>query len=363
VEGVWGNREVSPAAKAVAAKSRAGSIAVKPLLFMHGWTPSSNNTTLVTGRLLLKGKPVSGVRVRVDGYVVPQSTDSQGRFSYPADVTLARRHVITVASAANAAVGGRRVSAAQDAAVRRSAGSFSVAYRLSELKAKVQKNGTVLVTGRAGFIGGAAPPPVVLYTYQLKGTIVDSNGNPVPNAYVITRTQDRDFWTFSQPSNAQGRFISFYTASDETSANPVPLAMQVAVGNVAYGLPIGVNVNFPRLRSASVDIKLPASPGNPVISTPQSYTGAVYEGLLIGVSSRGKVVQPVSARWPDRRGRFSLVLPASVRGHTISFWENQRQFFSRVAARPGGAVDLSSWPNGLLARVPQGLFSLRIPRR
>jgi len=57
------------------------------------------------------------------------------------------------------------------------------------------------------------------------------------------------------------------------------------------------------------------------------------------------------------------VLPASVRGHTISLWENQRQFFSRVAARPGGGVDLSAWPNGLLARVPQGIVSLKVPRR
>ena len=100
-----------------------------------------------------------------------------------------------------------------------------------------------------------------------------------------------------------------------------------------------------------------------MISTPQGYAGAVYEGLLIGASSGGKVVKPVSAHWPDRRGRFSLVLPASVRGHTISLWENQRQFFSRVAARPGGGVDLSAWPNGLLARVPQGIVSLKVPRR
>jgi alcohol dehydrogenase (cytochrome c) len=339
------------------------TVAVKPLLFMHGWQPSSNNTTLVIGRLLLKGKPVAGARVRVDSYVVPGATDAQGRFSYPADVTLARRHVIAVVGVANATVGGHRLSSAQQAVVRRSAGAFSVAYRLSGLSAKVQKNGTVLVSGRAGYIHGGAPPPVVLYTYRLTGTIVDSAGNPVPNAFVITRTQDRDFWTFSQPTNAQGKFTSFYTASDETTANPVPLAMQVTVGSVAYGLPTGVNANFPRLKSATVDIKLPASPGAPTISPPQGYAGAVYEGLLIGVSSGDKVVKPLAARWPDPRGTFSLVLPGSVRGHTISFWENQRQFFSRVAARPGGTVDLSSWPNGLRALVPQGLASIKVPRR
>src|SRR5204863_9826248 len=101
-----GSGETGRFPQRAAARVPAGTIAVKPVLFVHGWTPSSNNTTLVTGRLLLKGKPVSGVRVRVDGYVVPAPTDAQGRFSYPADVTLARRHVITVASAENAAVGG-----------------------------------------------------------------------------------------------------------------------------------------------------------------------------------------------------------------------------------------------------------------
>ena len=53
-------------------------------------------------------------------------------------------------------------------------------------------------------------------------------------------------------------------------------------------------------------------------------------------------------------------LPASVQGKTIGFWENQRQFFSRFAAKPGGPVDLASWPAGLGSAVPGGLALLRI---
>jgi hypothetical protein len=57
-----------------------------------------------------------------------------------------------------------------------------------------------------------------------------------------------------------------------------------------------------------------------------------------------------------------MVLPASVRGHTLRFWENQRQAFSRFSVHPGGAVDLASWPSALGSAVPSGLASLAVPR-
>ena len=66
-------------------------------------------------------------------------------------------------------------------------------------------------------------PPVVRYTYQLSGTITDANGKPVAGATLVTRTQDRDFWTFSLPSDANGHYTSFFAASDEMGADPVPL--------------------------------------------------------------------------------------------------------------------------------------------
>jgi hypothetical protein len=85
--------------------------------------------------------------------------------------------------------------------------------------------------------------------------------------------------------------------------------------------------------------------------------------MLVGVSAGGRVLRPLSARWPDRGGRFSLVLPASARGKFLRVWENQRTFFSRIDARPGGPVDLRSWPSALTQRVPQNLGSIRVPRR
>jgi hypothetical protein len=182
----------------------------------------------------------------------------------------------------------------------------------------------------------------------------------VQGAVVITRTQDRDFWTHSSASDANGRYTSFFAASDETPADPVILAVGVALGSVSYGGNLGTNASFKRLRSADLDIRLGTGAAY-TVQTPTSQVGAVYSGLVVGVTAGGKVVKPLSERWPDAKGVFSLRLPASVRGRTVRFWENDRQSFSRFPAKPGGPVDLASWPSQLGDAVPTGLAALKLP--
>ena len=72
-------------------------------------------------------------------------------------------------------------------------------------------------------------------------------------------------------------------------------------------------------------------------------------------------MKPLAERWPDAKGTFSMRLPASVRGKTVRFWENLRQFASHFPAVPGGAVDLTAWPSELGNAVPSGLASLKLP--
>jgi len=225
----------------------------------------------------------------------------------------------------------------------------------------VQKNGSVVVTGRVTDSVGNAPPPVHLLTYRLSGTITDASGKPAKGAVVITRTQDRDFWTHSSGSDAHGHYTSFYAASDESDDDPVPLSVGVALGNVSYGGNVGTIASFARLKSAVMNIRL-GSGTSYTIQKPLSTVGAVYSGLIVGVRARGKVVKPLAARWPDAKGNFSITLPASVRGRTVTSWENLPESFSRIAARRGGAVDLRSWPSQLGDTVPTGQASLKIPR-
>ena len=348
----------APAAVATGARlSTGGPIAVQ------AWLPSGDNTTAAGGRLLVGGKPVSGARISVDRFVLPQATGADGRFTATVDVTVVRRHLVKVADLTRARVGGRALTAAERAAVRAATGGFTVAYRIDDLKATPGANGRVVVTGRIATRGGFAPAGVSLFTYRLFGRITAADGRPVAGATVVTRTVDRDFWTFSEPSDANGNYTSFFAASDKSQDDPVPLSVQVALGSVSYSSGLVPTVKFKRLRSARMDVQLPARVGGVLpLSTSSPIDGAVYQGLLVGASAGGGVVKPVAAQWPDAKGRFRLVLPASVRGKTLRLWQSSFQAFATFPAKPGGAVDLRTWPSALSPRVSTGTANVRAPR-
>jgi hypothetical protein len=268
---------------------------------------------------------------------------------------------VSVVGLGSAKVGGKRLTAAQKSALRGAAGGFSVGYQLADLR--VRRSGNELViSGRAVDARRGPVPPVVLYTYQLSGTITDAGGKPVQGATLVTRTQDRDFWTFSLPSDAKGRYTSFFSASDETGANPVPLTVQVASGAVSYSSGLTPTVPFKALKSAHLDVQLPSSPTG-VLPLPKatSYAGAVYEGLMLGVTDRNGLVKPTSVRWPDAEGRFEIRIPARPKGTKLLLFEDVDQFFSARKARPGGPVDLVSYPHQVLQRMPQAIANVVVP--
>ncbi len=101
-----------------------------------------------------------------------------------------------------------------------------------------------------------------------------------------------------------------------------------------------------------------------MLPRPQSYAGALYSGILSGftVGSSDGPIRPVSATWPDASGRFQIVLPARLAGQEVSLWQAKLDLFSQAPARPGGAVDLTSWPAMLPADAPRDLVSIRLPR-
>jgi alcohol dehydrogenase (cytochrome c) len=323
------------------------------------WQAPSSNQATVSGKVLLNGRPVEGARVSVDRYVVPSATGSNGSFTATVDATLAQRHPVHVVDASHATVGGKSLSPGQQSALRDASGGISVGYRIVDAHAVPQKNGTVLVTGRAVRADGVPAPGVVQLSYRLQGTITDASGKPVAGATVVTRTTDRDFWTFSVPSNAQGHYVSFFSASDEAGDDPVPLNVQVASGRTNYSAGLA-NVNFKQLSSATMNIKLPGSGAGLPLPTSSADAGAYYRGILIGVRDPHGVVKPISARWPDAHGRFSLVLPKLKRGTPLVFWENDSVVFSTQATRPGGPVAANAWPAALPNRVSNGFNPTRV---
>jgi PQQ-dependent dehydrogenase (methanol/ethanol family) len=319
------------------------------------WAANDPNTQRVGGTLLLGGRPVRGAAMQVDDYTLQERTNAQGRFFYRVDTTIPRRHIVRVVRLSKATVAGRPLTAVQRRALIGASGAFNVGYKISGVHVSTS-GGHVVLTGRLSYANGQAPPPVVLYTYRLSGTITDAAGKPVAGATVVTRTQDRDFWTFSTPSDASGHYVSFFTASDEAGDNPVPLTVQVASGAVSYASPTGKNVDFTQLHSATMDVRLPSSPSAPLaLPTSTSYPGAVYEGTIVGVSGPDGVVKPLSATWPSANGSFRLVLPGSVAGKPLRVWEDYSTFFQPAAARPGGPIAVDVWPHIPPGGAPQGL--------
>jgi hypothetical protein len=89
--------------------------------------------------------------------------------------------------------------------------------------------------------------------------------------------------------------------------------------------------------------------------------GAVYAGLVVGVSDRQGAIHPLKATWPDAKGNFSLLLPPSARGMTVAFWESYRQFFTASGAKPGTPIDPSVYPHSVAADAPQGIATAKLP--
>ena len=337
-------------------------IKVTRALVVRPWNANTSNWQFTFGKVFLGKSPVKGAQIRVDGFTLPALTGPQGGFAYPADITDPARHEVKVVGLSHATVGGHKLTAGQQSALKAARGGINVGYRLSSLHAKVQSNGSVLVTGRMTNSAGTAPPAIGLYTYKLSGTITDATGKPVQGAVVVGRTNDRDFWTFSSPSDSDGHYTSLFHASDELDEDPVPINIGVALGQTSYGGNLGTAANFKRNQSATLDIQLRAGTAY-TLAKPNSYGGAIYEGPAVGVATGGNVIKPVAARWPDTNGRFSMTLPASARGKTISFWQSRRLFFSSFSATPGGKVDLASWPSKLGRGTPSRLATLALPRR
>jgi len=204
---------------------------------------------------------------------------------------------------------------------------------------------------------------VLLYTYELKGTVTDANGSPVKGAVVVTRTNDRKFWTQSRPSGSNGAYASFLVPADEESDDPVPMQVGIAVGGTAYAEPAADLIGFQRLSSANLNVQLPAAGTTLVKSAlnPQPMPGAIYTGLVVGVSGPHGVIRPLKATWPDRNGNFSLLLPGSARGAAVAFWQASRQFFSTAGEKPGAPISPAVYPKHLPSDAPQGSSTVKLP--
>jgi hypothetical protein len=295
------------------------------------WRGEGGDTHTAQGRVLLNGRPVSNVGLRVNAYRL--RSDDDGRFSYRVANDLARRYLISVDDVAAATIEGDELSGAESAALREAQGAITVAYRLSEIEVERRPNATIVIRGRLTARDGMPPSPAALFSYQLSGRVVDADGRPRANAVVLTLSLDREGSTFSTPTDARGRYRSFYWPRGDE-----PVTLSVAEGQESWEL--STPLALPRFRSARLDVRL-SDQDSIAPPTVTAEPGAFYEGVLVGPLLDGKTLVPLEGTWPDEDGRFELVLPSSARDGTLSLYEAPGYYFSRTAAAPGRTVQRS----------------------
>jgi hypothetical protein len=241
-------------------------------------------------------------------------------------------------------------------------GGIDIGYQVTGLHAHAGQGG-IVVQGRISLADGSAPPPVSIYSYRLTGRVINAAGKPVVGATVTTRTLDRDYWTLSEPTDKNGFYTSFFTASAEESTDPqVPFAVAVAKGANSYAFPFNTNIVFKRLRSATLNLQL-STPDQPLkqVGDVAERPGAIYQGILVGAVSGSHPIVPVSGTWPDRKGNFSLVLPKSLAGKVVTFYEAGAPRFSAFTAVAGKKADRMSWTTQLGISTPRGVGRIKLP--
>ena len=166
------------------------------------------------------------------------------------------------------------------------AGGVDVGYRIVDLKTRSRRRTGRRRDRQAVRVDGGPRRRSPCYSYRLTGDDHGRGGKPVPGATVVTRTRDRDFWTFSEPSNANGHYVSFFSASDEAGSRPGrSLRSRSPSGNDSYGSGVrDVSFSGCTARGWTCDCRRPVRAARP---EPTPEEGAVYEGMLVGASATG----------------------------------------------------------------------------
>ena len=322
----------------------------QPLIPVTLWDRGGDNQFTVTGRLTLDGEPVAGARVGLDAYTLPTPTGDDGAFTLRGDRTVLSRLRLHVANVSDATVGG--MAAAGDAL---SAGEtvIETAFPIVlDSSAPVTAGSTV--SGRVTFADGASPAPqVVLWGYQLTGTVLDEQGVPVPGAHVSVSDDEGETWAVSGQTVDDGVYsLRFYPQAD------AEISVRISLGSDL--LTSAAPVAFAANTSAHLDLVAMTSDGM-VMGTGsegafavEDIPGAEYVGYLVGIAVDDVPVVGVTT-WPDANGAFSVTLPDPLPAGDLTFFQARVRFLTAEKVAAGEPVADGIIPETLDASAPRNL--------
>ncbi len=322
----------------------------QPLIPVTLWDRGGDNQFTINGRLTLDGNPVGGARVGLDAYTLPTPTMDDGSFTLRGDRTVLSRLRLHVADASDATVSG---SAAGGDALSATETVIETAFPIVlDSNASVAAGATV--TGKVTFADGAAPAPqVVLWGYQLTGTVMDESGAPISGAHVSVSDDEGETWAVSGQTVDDGVYsLRFYPQAD------TEVSVRVSIGSdlLESAAPVG----FAAATSAHLDVVAMMSDGMVAGTGPdgafdvEPIPGAEYVGYLVGIAVDDVPVAGVTT-WPDASGAFSVTLPDPLPTGDLSFFQARLRFLTVERVVPGEPVADGIIPATLDAFAPRNL--------
>ena len=307
-------------------------------------------------------QPAGGRRSYPRRYLPPAAggPTQQGRFRYRADVTTARRHPITVVCASTAKSDGRRPPEAhRDAGGLAARGTRRVQRRLQaehhSRRADRGRQGARhrarnAARGRAAS-GRALHLPALRHDHRL--------GRPARAGAVVVPRRRPQLLDVLGAERRQGHYTSFFAAADTA---PTRCRWRSGSRTATFlRRPVGRNVSFRRLRSATLDIKIPTGGGRLLVRR-----RLVRRRRLRRAADRRRERRRAPCGRFRRRGPTQGPVSARAaglrRGKAVSFWMDRAPVFSTRRVRPGPPCDTSLYPDAPGPRAPQGLLRLRLPR-
>jgi hypothetical protein len=326
-----------------------------PIVPVQIWNGGTVNRFQLDGALTIGGVPVAGAVLKANQYTLPQPTGDDGSFSVRRDQTVVDRTLLTIADLSEATADGKPLTNAQKSALSAAEfaieTAFTIALTGNLTLTKGQKN--AVIEGVALFGDGSTPiPPVALWGYTLSGTIVDTNGKPLPHVYASVSDDEGETWAVSNETGDDGRYqLRFFPQGDAAT-----FTVRVAYGNEVAASES--EITFASEASTELDLVLDESMGM-VMGTgangafeQTTVPGAEYVGYLVGLAV-GETPVESTITWPDDTGAFSVTIPSVDFTEPASFFQERVRFFSKHENVPGSDVEPEIVPKTLDARTPR----------
>lgn len=337
-----GTRTTAPRTVETGSKAKDVRFTLTPALIpVSEWKSGTNNSTTISGMAMAGSAGVSGAHVLLDRWQSPDTTGDDGSFTLPIDYTLPDRRLVRLADTK----GGDHDGATT---------YLNIAFPMQLQRGTQEGASGTTITGSARFAGagGRPVPPVVLFAYQLDGTVTDADGEPVEGAVVSAKDPNEGVWNLSPPTDSKGRYRLDFLPGTTSEG----LSIRVAIDDDTFETGEKGLTKFAALKSSTLDLRINRDTDGLELGTPKAEPGAVYEGLLVGaINGDGEVVQPTAATWPDAQGHFTVTYADGAVDDDATYFQRFGYVFQRSAATPGGAVDLAGWPTKLEDDVPRDL--------